>query len=98
MEYILGDLGSCVEMKGVNGVTYTITNFAGTEPFCSPEVIKRTWRDCNKRLDNWSLGVTLYMAFELKWPFGDLKEIRKDFEKTLNAICHFEIEQPTNMT
>ena len=65
-QFIIGDLGSSINMKGVKGVTnnVTIKNIMGTEPYCSPEVIRGTYNECTKELDNWALGITLYQAFE----------------------------------
>ena len=50
---------------------------ASTLPYTAPELLsnENQMRRTSK-LDNWSLGVTLYEAFEQDWPFGDYEEVK----------------------
>ena len=66
----------------------SIGNFiASTLAYTAPELLNiENQMKCTYKIDNWSLGVTLYEAFEQEWPFGDYEEIKQDREKVKEKI------------
>lgn len=77
----LGDFG----ISKVISNDYFLNDRIGTLKFTAPEIILGA--KYNKQVDNWSLGIIMYLLYAGVFPFEDISE-----EKTVARIAYQELE------